>query len=31
MSKHTTRMEIDDAEHYTPEQRQAIIDSLPRA
>ena len=29
MSKHITRMEIDDAEHYTPEQRQAIIDSYP--
>lgn len=29
MTKHITRMEIDDAEHYTPEQRQAIIDSYP--
>jgi len=27
MSKHVTRMTIDDAEHYTQEQRQAIIDS----
>ena len=29
MTKHITRMTIDDAEHYTPEQRQAIIDSYP--
>jgi hypothetical protein len=29
MSKHITRMEIDDAEHYTPKQRQAIINSYP--
>jgi Terminase large subunit, T4likevirus-type, N-terminal len=29
MTKHITRMEIDDAEHYTPEQRQAIIDAYP--
>jgi len=29
MTKNITRMEIDDAEHYTPEQRQAIIDSYP--
>jgi hypothetical protein len=29
VTKHITRMEIDDAEHYTPEQRQAIIDSYP--
>jgi Terminase large subunit, T4likevirus-type, N-terminal len=29
MSKHITRMEIDDAEHFTPEERQAIIDSYP--
>jgi len=29
MSRHITRMTIDDAEHYTPEQRQAIIDSYP--
>jgi hypothetical protein len=29
MSKHISRMEIDDAEHYTPEERQAIIDSYP--
>jgi hypothetical protein len=29
MSKHITQMEIGDAEHYTPDQRQAIIDSYP--
>lgn len=29
MSKHITRMTIHDAEHYTPEQRQAIIDAYP--
>lgn len=29
MSRHVTSMTIDDAEHYTPEQRQAIIDSYP--
>ena len=29
MTKNITRMDIDDAEHYTPEQRQAIIDSYP--
>src|SRR6476620_5451724 len=29
MTKQITRMEIDDAEHFTPEQRQAIIDSYP--
>ena len=29
MTKHITRMEINDAEHYTKEQRQAIIDSYP--
>ena len=29
MSKHITQMTIDDAEHYTSEQRQAIIDSYP--
>lgn len=29
MSRHVTQMTIDDAEHYTPEQRQAIIDSYP--
>ena len=29
MSRHVTRMTIDDAEHYTPEERQAIIDSYP--
>jgi hypothetical protein len=29
MSRHITRMTIDDAEHYTPEQRQAIIDVYP--
>jgi len=29
MSKHITQMEIDDALHYTPEQRQEIIDSYP--
>jgi hypothetical protein len=29
MTRHITRMEIDDAEHYTPEQRQAIIDAYP--
>lgn len=29
MSRHVTQMTIDDAEHYTPEQRQEIIDSYP--
>lgn len=29
MSRHVTQMTIDDAEHYTPEQRKAIIDSYP--
>lgn len=29
MSRGVTSMTIDDAEHYTPEQRQAIIDSYP--
>lgn len=29
MSRHVTSMTIDDAEHYTPEQRQEIIDSYP--
>jgi|GEM_PF-3599495 hypothetical protein len=29
MSKHVTQMAIDDAQHYTPEQRKAIIDSYP--
>lgn len=29
MSRSVTRMTIDDAEHYTPEQRQEIIDSYP--
>jgi Terminase RNaseH-like domain/Terminase large subunit, T4likevirus-type, N-terminal len=29
MSKHITRMEIDDAEHYTSAERQAVIDSYP--
>jgi hypothetical protein len=29
MSKHVTRMTIEDAEHYTPEQRAAIIASYP--
>ena len=29
MSKHITRMEIDDAMHYTTEQRQAIINAYP--
>ncbi len=29
MSRHVTRMTIDDAEHYTEEERQAIIDSYP--
>lgn len=29
MSKHVTRMTIEDAEHYTAEERQAIIDSYP--
>lgn len=29
MSKHVTRMTIHDAEHYTPEERQAIIDAYP--
>lgn len=27
MTRHVTQMTIDDAEHYTPEQRQKIIDS----
>jgi len=27
---HVTNMTIDDVEHYTPEQRQAIIDSYPK-
>ena len=29
MSRHVTRMTIDDAEHYTPEQRAEIIASYP--
>jgi len=29
VSRNVTQMTIDDAEHYTPEQRQAIIDSYP--
>lgn len=29
MIRHVTVMTIDDAEHYTPAQRQAIIDSYP--
>ena len=29
MSRHVTRMTIEDAEHYTPEQRAAIIASYP--
>jgi hypothetical protein len=29
MSKHVTRMTIDDAEHYSPEQRASIIASYP--
>lgn len=29
MSRHLTRMTIEDAEHYTPEQRAAIIASYP--
>ena len=29
MSRHVTSMTIDDAEHYTPEQREAIIASYP--
>lgn len=29
MSRHVTRMTIDDAEHYTPEERAAIIASYP--
>lgn len=29
MSRAVTRMTIDDAEHYTPEQRQLIIESYP--
>lgn len=29
MSRHVTRMTIEDAEHYTPEQREAIIQSYP--
>ena len=28
-NKNVTQMTIEDAEHYTPEQRQAIIDSYP--
>lgn len=29
MTRHVTRMTIEDAEHYTPEQRSAIIASYP--
>ncbi|MCH7651046.1 MAG: terminase [Nitrospinae bacterium] len=29
MSKHVTRMTIEDAEHYTPEERKVIIASYP--
>lgn len=29
MSRHVTRMTIEDAEHYTPEQRASIISSYP--
>lgn len=29
MTRHVTRMTIDDAEHYTPEQRAAIISAYP--
>lgn len=29
MTRHVTRMTIDDAEHYTPEQRAAIVASYP--
>lgn len=29
MTRSVTQMTIDDAEHYTPEQRQSIIDSYP--
>ena len=29
MTRHVTRMTIEDAEHYTPEQREAIIASYP--
>lgn len=29
MTRHVTRMTIEDAEHYTPEQRDAIIASYP--
>ena len=29
MSRHVTFMTIDDAEHYTPEQRHAIIEAYP--
>ena len=29
MSRHVTRMTIEDAEHYTPEQREQIIASYP--
>lgn len=29
MSRHVTRMGIDDAEHYTPERRAAIVASYP--
>lgn len=30
MTRHITRMTIEDAEHYTPAQRQAIIASYPK-
>ena len=29
MTRHVTFMTIDDAEHYTPEQRQTIINAYP--
>jgi Terminase large subunit, T4likevirus-type, N-terminal len=29
MTKHITRMTIEDAEHFTSEERQAIIDAYP--
>jgi hypothetical protein len=29
VSKHVTFMTIDDAEHYTPEERKAIVDAYP--
>ncbi len=29
MTRHVTRMTLEDAGHYTPEQRQAIIDGYP--